>query len=115
MARTANSNGERRFKVPPAWWWPDCAAATDARPNPARTPYRKSRMSLRVRHGLVGELQPPVDDRQPLEELRLGDAQRRVHEEVVPAHEGVEAVLAEVAAQLRHRAHLVRPGVERSQ
>ena len=44
------------------------------------------------RDRLVGDGQRRVDDGEPLAQLRLGDRQRRVGEEVVPAHERVETL-----------------------
>ena len=53
-------------------------------------------------HRRVRDLQRAIDDRERLAQLFLGDAQRRVGEEVVPVHEGVHAVLAEERAELLH-------------
>src|SRR5687768_6255884 len=61
---------------------------------------------------LVDALERAIDDREPLAQFRLGDRQRRVGEEVVPAHEGVEPFLAEEPAERRH---LRRRSVERRQ
>src|SRR5262249_9713720 len=66
-----------------------------------------------LRSGAVRDLQRGVDDRQTLAQLLLGDTQRRVDEERVPAHKGEQAVLAQVRVQRRHRPQLVRLGVER--
>src|SRR5208283_5074358 len=63
-------------------------------------------------HSLIRNLEPPVDDGKRLAQLRLVDAERRVGEEGVPADEGVEALLAEEAAE---GGHLLRGAVEGSQ
>ena len=46
-----------------------------------------------LRNRAVGDLEPAVDDRERFAQLLLGDAQRRVGEERVPADEGVEPFL----------------------
>ena len=63
-------------------------------------------------HGPIGDLQRAVDDRKPLPELRFGDAQRRVGEEIVPPDDGVQTFLAE---ELPERRHFSRGAVERRQ
>jgi len=55
-----------------------------------------------VNHGLIGDLQPAIDDLKRLAQLLLVDAQRRVGEESVPPDEGVEALLSEEASQSDH-------------
>ena len=53
--------------------------------------------------GFVDDLQPAVDDRQPLTQLLLVDDQRRVGEDRVPAHEGEQAILSQERVEGRHR------------
>src|SRR5207247_4026221 len=53
-------------------------------------------------HRPVRDLEALVDDVQALLQLGLGDAQRRVGEEAVPAHQGVEPLLAEELAEGGH-------------
>src|SRR5713101_2072262 len=65
-----------------------------------------------LRHRFVGDLQRTVDDRERVAQLRFRDAQRRVREEGVPAHERVEPFLPE---ELAERRHLVRRAVERGE
>src|SRR6266849_3906223 len=65
---------------------------------------------MQLRHCLVGDFEATVDDREGLAHLRLGDAQWRVGEERVPAHERVEPFLPE---ELAERRHLLRRAVER--
>src|SRR5580658_664270 len=64
-----------------------------------------------VRNSLISNKQPAIDDLKRLAQLLLVDAQRRVGEESVPAHERVQPLLAEEAAK---RSHLLRRTVERS-
>ncbi len=52
----------------------------------------------------IGDLEGSIDDLEALRHLLLADRQRRVREERVPAHEGVQPVLAEA---LPERDHLV--------
>src|SRR5688500_1823089 len=68
------------------------------------------RVQPRSGDGGIGHLERAIDDREPFGQLLLADDQRWVGEEVVPAHEGVEAVLAEAPAEGRH---LVARPVER--
>src|SRR5947208_2163681 len=64
---------------------------------------------LDLSRGLVRDRQAAIDDRKPLSQIVLGDAQRRVREEGVPSHERVEAVRAE---ELAERGHLGRRAAE---
>src|SRR5688572_5729130 len=57
----------------------------------------------------IGDLERAIDDPESFRQLLLGDDERRVGEEGVPAHEGVEALLTEALAQ-RH--HLVAGAIE---
>src|SRR3954454_12212802 len=50
----------------------------------------------------VGEVERLIDDRERLAELILGDRQRRVVVDRVPAGQGVEAVVAQVLGDLLH-------------
>src|SRR4051812_47252654 len=63
----------------------------------------------RLRNGRVGGRQPTIDDLEPFAQLRVGDRQRRVGEEVVPADEGEQALLAK---ELPEGAHLGRRAIE---
>src|ERR1700737_3816735 len=58
---------------------------------------------------LVRDVERFADDRKPLRQLLLVDAQRGVRHDRVPANEGVEAL---VAQGLRHRLHRLRGSVE---
>jgi hypothetical protein len=62
-----------------------------------------------VDDGFVGNLQAAVDDAEGFAQLLLVNAERRIGVEAVPAHERVEAVLAEEAAE---GGHLVGGAVE---
>src|SRR5208282_2490884 len=63
-----------------------------------------------VLHRTVRNLQPLVDDRKCLAQLRLVDAQRRISEESIPANEGIEPVLSE---ELAERNHFIGRAIER--
>src|ERR1700687_674455 len=58
---------------------------------------------------LVRDVERFVDDREPLRQLLVVDAQRGVRHDRVPAYEGVEALLAQ---GLPHRLHGLRGSVE---
>ena len=71
-----------------------------------------TRYLVLIDHSLIRNLESSIDNLKRLAQLLLIDAQRRVSEESIPAHEGVEALLTEEAAE---RGHFVRGAVERSQ
>ena len=52
---------------------------------------RDARRHALAPHPLVGDLQAAIDDVEPVAQLLVGDDERRVREEVVPAHERVQA------------------------
>src|SRR6202050_4921388 len=78
--------------------------------------FRSGRKSVHryelVDHGFISNIKPTVDDGKGLAHLLLVNAKRRISEEGVPAHEGVQALLAEEASE---RSHLLRRSVERSE
>ena len=55
-----------------------------------------------VLHGFVGNLQAAINDREAFPKLLFLNTQRRIGEESVPAHECVQAFLAEEFSQSRH-------------
>src|SRR6185295_16308547 len=59
-------------------------------------------------NGFVGDRKPSADDRKPFAKLVVGDRERRVREEVVPADDRIEALVAE---ELRERLHFRRRAV----
>src|SRR5215213_2612252 len=66
----------------------------------SRRPVIERKRSLRDR--LVCRVQALVDDRERFGELGFGDAQRRIGEEAVPAHERIETFLAEEFTERLH-------------
>ena len=68
-----------------------------------------SRHSVLVNYSLICDVEPAIDDGEGFAQLLFVDAERRVGVESVPANQGVEALLAEEAAQ---GSHLVGGAVE---
>src|SRR5882672_4527996 len=75
----------------------------------ARMPKSRRLINMSVNR-LVRDVEAAVDDRERFAQLCFGDAQRRIGEERVPAHERVEPFLPE---ESRERLHLVGGAVER--
>src|SRR5882762_9343872 len=69
----------------------------------------RSTQARLVNYSFIGSVEPAIDDREGVAQLLFGDAERRVGVEGVPANQGVEALLAEEAAQ---GGHLVGGAVE---
>src|SRR6202158_2398008 len=112
--RRAGSRGRMRRRCSPTaesgrWWIGPRRCSKAAPPHP-----RKAEALLSFER-FVGDSQTFVHDRQALEKLLLGDAQRRIDEEVVPTDEGVEAVFPEEGIDPDRKRHLIRLRVVRAQ
>src|SRR5438093_1280455 len=72
------------------------AASRRAPGTAASASFPSSRLVISMSlHRFIRNVQPAIDDCKRLTHLLLGDAERRVREERVPPHEGVEPLLAE--------------------
>src|SRR5262245_4105962 len=74
--------------------------------------HRSDKVELAWPHGPVGDFKPAIDDGEPFAQLVLRHRQRWVGEKRIPAHEGVEPLVAE---ETRQRFHLVGRSIERSE
>lgn len=63
---------------------------------------RAGTTAYRSRHSLIGNVQTLVDNGECFAQLVLGNAKRRISEEGIPAHKGVEPFLAKVLPECLH-------------